>query len=138
MTDHSIMRLQAEFARAASYRRTEADLWLLRENCDRASGLDGDWTSRAAAHAEYHRLLADATGGSAYSLQPGHRSRRRHGDRLARRGHRPAQEPPRRDPCPRDSRRTGARNTVPAQTLRIGPSDLDISLLRRRDVGPRF
>ena len=68
LTDHAIMRLQAEFARTASYQRTEADLWLLRENCDMASRLDGDWPSRAAAHAEFHRLLADATGGSAYSL----------------------------------------------------------------------
>lgn len=68
MTDHAIMRLQAEFVRTASHQRTEADLWLLRENCDRASRLNGAWTSRAAAHAEYHRLLGDATGGSAYAL----------------------------------------------------------------------
>jgi GntR family transcriptional repressor for pyruvate dehydrogenase complex len=68
MTDHAIMRLQAEFARTASHQRTEAHLRLLRENSDRASRLDRAWTSRAAAHAEFHCLLADATGGSAYSL----------------------------------------------------------------------
>lgn len=69
MTDHAIMRLQAEFARTASRQRTEADLRMLRESADRASRLDvGAWDSRAAAHAEFHCLLADATGGSAYSL----------------------------------------------------------------------
>lgn len=68
MTDHAIMRLQAECARTATYQRTEADLRLLRESSDRASRLGGAWEGRAAAHAEFHRLLADATGGSAYSL----------------------------------------------------------------------
>ena len=68
MSDHAIMRLQAEFARTASYQRTEAHLRLLRECSDRASRLGGAWEGRAAAHAEFHRLLADATGGSAYSL----------------------------------------------------------------------
>lgn len=67
MTDHAIMRLEAEFARAASRQRTEADLRMLRESADRARRLDGAWEGRAAAHAEFHCLLADATGG-AYSL----------------------------------------------------------------------
>lgn len=68
MTDHAIMRLQAEFARAACFQRTEADLRELRESADGADRLDGTWETRAAAHAEFHRLLADATGGTAYSL----------------------------------------------------------------------
>jgi DNA-binding FadR family transcriptional regulator len=68
MTDDAIMRLQAEFARTASHQRTEADLWLLRESAERASRPDCAWEGRAAAHAEFHRLLAYATGGSAYSL----------------------------------------------------------------------
>jgi DNA-binding FadR family transcriptional regulator len=68
MTDHAIVRLQAEFARTASIQRTEASLRLLRESADRASRMDGPWEDRAAAHAEFHGLLADATRGSAYSL----------------------------------------------------------------------
>ena len=68
MTDHAIVRLQAEFARTASRQRTKADLRMLRESADTASRLDGARTSRAAAHAEFLCLLADATGGSAYSL----------------------------------------------------------------------
>lgn len=68
MTDHAIIRLQAEFARTASHQRSEADLWLLRESAEKASLPNDAWESRAAAHAEFHRLLAYATGGSAYCL----------------------------------------------------------------------
>jgi DNA-binding FadR family transcriptional regulator len=68
MTDHAIIGLQAEFARAACYRRTEDDLRILRVSADRASRLDGDWDIRSAAHAEFHILLADASRGGAYAL----------------------------------------------------------------------
>jgi WhiB family redox-sensing transcriptional regulator len=67
-TTHAIMQIQAEFARTASQRRTEADLRMLRHSVSRASGLNGAWEDRAAAHAEFHCLLADATGASAYAL----------------------------------------------------------------------
>lgn len=68
MTDHAIIRLEAEFARVAGIQRTESGLRVLRESVDRASRVNGAWEARAATHAEFFRLLADATGGSAYYL----------------------------------------------------------------------
>jgi DNA-binding FadR family transcriptional regulator len=68
MTDHAIIGLQAEFARAACYRRTDNDLRVLRASADRASRLDGVWEIRSAAHAEFHIRLADASRGGAYAL----------------------------------------------------------------------
>jgi DNA-binding FadR family transcriptional regulator len=68
MTDHAMMQLQAEFARVACRQCTEAGLQALRESADRAVRLGGSWESRAAAYAEFHCLLAEVTGGSAYYL----------------------------------------------------------------------
>ena len=68
MTDHAIIRLEAEFARIAGIQRTETGLQVLRESADRASRVNGAWETRAAAHAEFLCLLAGVTGGSAYSL----------------------------------------------------------------------
>jgi DNA-binding FadR family transcriptional regulator len=68
MTDHAIIRLEAEFARTACIQRTENGLRVLRESVDRASQVSGAWETRAAAHAEFLRLLAYVTGGSAYYL----------------------------------------------------------------------
>jgi DNA-binding FadR family transcriptional regulator len=68
MTDHAIMQLEAEFARAACRQCTEAGLRALRECADSAARVGGPWESRAAAYAEFHCLLADVTGGSAYYL----------------------------------------------------------------------
>ena len=68
MTDHAIMELQAEFARTACRQCTEAGLQALRESADRTARAAGTWESRAAAYAEFHCQLADATGGSAYYL----------------------------------------------------------------------
>lgn len=68
VTMHAFMQVQVEFARTASQRRTEDDLRALRDSIRRASGRSGAWKDQAAAHAEFHRLLADATGASAYAL----------------------------------------------------------------------
>jgi DNA-binding FadR family transcriptional regulator len=68
MTDHAIMQLQAEFARIACRQCTEAGLQALRESADRAARAEGSWEGRAAAYAEFHCLLAEVTGGSAYHL----------------------------------------------------------------------
>jgi DNA-binding FadR family transcriptional regulator len=68
MTDHAIMQLQAEFARIACRQCTEAGLQALRESADRAARVEGSWEGRAAAYAEFHCLLAEVTGGSAYYL----------------------------------------------------------------------
>jgi len=68
MTDHAIMQLQAEFARIACRQCTEAGLQALRDSADRAAGVGGSWESQAAAYAEFHCLLANVTGGSAYYL----------------------------------------------------------------------
>lgn len=68
MTDHAIVQLQAEFARVACRQGTEAGLQALREKADRAARVEGSWEGRAAAYAEFHCLLADVTGGSAYYL----------------------------------------------------------------------
>lgn len=68
MTDHAIMQLQAEFARVACRQCTESGLRALRENADWAARLGGSWEGRAAAYAEFHCLLVDVTGGSAYYL----------------------------------------------------------------------
>jgi GntR family transcriptional regulator, transcriptional repressor for pyruvate dehydrogenase complex len=68
MTEHAIAGLQAEFARAACFQRSENDLRVLRESIDQASRLDGGWEGRAGAHAQFHCLLADASGGGAYAM----------------------------------------------------------------------
>jgi DNA-binding FadR family transcriptional regulator len=62
------MELEAEFARVACRQCTEAGLQALRECAASAAGVGGSWESRAAAYAEFHCLLADVTGGSAYYL----------------------------------------------------------------------
>jgi DNA-binding GntR family transcriptional regulator len=58
------MLIQSAVVRAACEQRTELDLVALRESVERAVSVpasDG-WERRAAAHAEFHNLLADVTG----------------------------------------------------------------------------
>lgn len=58
------------FARVACAQRTPQDLHALRDSIGRACALpvDAAWDRKAAAHAEFHRLLAEATGASGYGL----------------------------------------------------------------------
>ena len=65
-----LMLLQSTFARFACTQRTARDLDVLRDSVARACALppDAPWDRKAAAHAEFHRLLADATGMSVVAL----------------------------------------------------------------------
>ena len=70
MTRSAVMLVQATFARAACEQRTPQDLRALLASVDQACALPADtaWDRKAAAHAEFHRLLAEATGASGYAL----------------------------------------------------------------------
>jgi GntR family transcriptional regulator, transcriptional repressor for pyruvate dehydrogenase complex len=68
MTVPAITLLQSMFVRLASKERTDDDLRSLRQSVDRASDMKDAWEDRAAAHAEFHCLLADATRAASYSL----------------------------------------------------------------------
>jgi FCD domain len=64
MTRDALVLIQSAVVRAACEQRTEQDLATLRASADQAANLPaGDgWERRAAAHVEFHNLLADATG----------------------------------------------------------------------------
>lgn len=66
MTIAPIIELQAAVARTACALRTGRDLRVLRESVDQAAVTrpGQSWRRRAAAHAEFHGLLADAAGRS--------------------------------------------------------------------------
>lgn len=69
-TGSALMLVQSTFARAACQQRTPQDLYALRASVDQACALPADaaWDRKAAAHAEFHYLLAEATGASGYAL----------------------------------------------------------------------
>jgi DNA-binding GntR family transcriptional regulator len=64
MTPDALVLIQSAVVRAACEQRTEQDLVALRASLAHAASVpDGEsWERRAAAHAEFHNLLADATG----------------------------------------------------------------------------
>lgn len=73
MPRSALMLVQSTFARVACAQRTPQDLHALRDSVDRACALSNDtaWDRKAAAHAEFHRLLAEATGSSGFALLAG-------------------------------------------------------------------
>jgi GntR family transcriptional regulator, transcriptional repressor for pyruvate dehydrogenase complex len=70
MTRSALMLVQSTFARVACEQRTPQDLQALLASVDQAGALPADaaWNRKAAAHAEFHRLLAEATGAWGYAL----------------------------------------------------------------------
>jgi hypothetical protein len=64
MTRDALVLIQSAVVRAACEQRTEQDLASLRASVEQAASVPpGDgWERRAAAHVEFHNLLADATG----------------------------------------------------------------------------
>jgi GntR family transcriptional regulator, transcriptional repressor for pyruvate dehydrogenase complex len=70
MIRSALMLMQPTFARAACEQRTPQALHALCVSVDQACALPADaaWDRKAAAHAEFHRLLAEATGASGYAL----------------------------------------------------------------------
>jgi DNA-binding FadR family transcriptional regulator len=70
MTEPSLIQVHSVIARIACHRRTGQDLRVLRDSVEQACGLPrgASWERKAIAHAEFHCLLADATGTSAYAL----------------------------------------------------------------------
>jgi GntR family transcriptional regulator, transcriptional repressor for pyruvate dehydrogenase complex len=66
----ALVLVQSTFARVACEQRTPQDLHALRTSVEQASALPAGaaWHRKAAAHAEFHRLLAEATGTSGYAL----------------------------------------------------------------------
>ena len=70
MTRPALLLMQSTFARAACQQRTPQALHALRASVDQACALRADvtWDRKAAAHAEFHHLLAEATGTSGYAL----------------------------------------------------------------------
>jgi GntR family transcriptional regulator, transcriptional repressor for pyruvate dehydrogenase complex len=70
MTRSALMLMQSTFARVACEQRTPQDLHALRASVDQACALlaDAAWDRKAAAYAEFHHLLAEATGTSGYAL----------------------------------------------------------------------
>jgi DNA-binding GntR family transcriptional regulator len=70
MTRSALMLMQSTFARVACEQRSPQALHALRASVDQARALPADaaWDRKAAAHAEFHHLLAEATGASGYAL----------------------------------------------------------------------
>ena len=70
MTRSALTLIQIAFVRAACAHRTERDLRVLRGSVEYAGSLPpGEpWPARAAAHAEFHCLLADATGTPGFAV----------------------------------------------------------------------
>jgi DNA-binding FadR family transcriptional regulator len=70
----SLMLLQSTFARVACTQRTARDLDVLRNSVAQTCALPpgGPWDRKAAAHAEFHSLLADATGVADFALVARH------------------------------------------------------------------
>ncbi len=73
MTRPALMLIQLGFVRIACARRTGQDLRGLRHSLEQACGLPpGEtWDGRAAAHAEFYRLLAEATGAPEFARLAG-------------------------------------------------------------------
>ena len=70
MTGSALMLIQSTFARVACEQRTPRDLHVLRASVDQACALPAvvAWDRKAAAHVEFHHLLAEAAGASGYAL----------------------------------------------------------------------
>ncbi len=70
MARSALMLAQSTIARAACEQRTPQALHALHVSVDQACALPADmtWDRKAAAHAEFHYLLAEATGASGYAL----------------------------------------------------------------------
>lgn len=70
MTRSGLVMVQSTFARVACEQRTSQALHALWASVGRACALPADvsWDRKAAAHAEFHHLLAEATGASGYAL----------------------------------------------------------------------
>jgi GntR family transcriptional repressor for pyruvate dehydrogenase complex len=70
MARSALVLVQSTFARVACEQRTPQALHALRASVDRACALptDAAWDLKATAHAEFHHLLAEATGASGYAL----------------------------------------------------------------------
>ena len=70
MTRSALMLMQSTFARVACEQRTPRDLHVLRASVDQACALPAEaaWDRKAAAHAEFHHLLAEAAGAPGYAL----------------------------------------------------------------------
>jgi DNA-binding GntR family transcriptional regulator len=69
MPRSALVLVQSTFAHAACEHRTPRDLYVLRASVDRAFALPADagWERKAAAHAEFHYLLAEATGAAGHA-----------------------------------------------------------------------
>ena len=70
MTRTALALIQSTFARIACAQRTPHDLRALRDSLDQACAVPpGEaWASKAAAHAQFYCLLADATGTPGFAL----------------------------------------------------------------------
>jgi GntR family transcriptional regulator, transcriptional repressor for pyruvate dehydrogenase complex len=70
MTKAGLMLIQSAVVRAACAERTERDLTCLQESFEQACGLPAGvaWERKAAAHTEFHNLLADATGNPVFAI----------------------------------------------------------------------
>jgi GntR family transcriptional regulator, transcriptional repressor for pyruvate dehydrogenase complex len=70
MTKPALALVYSTFARIACVQRTACDLLILRDSVERARALPAGeaWPHKAAAHAQFHCLLADATGTPAFAL----------------------------------------------------------------------
>ena len=70
MTRSALMLMQSTFARVACEQRSPQALHALRASVDQARALPADaaWDRKAAAHAEFHHLLAEAAGAPEYAL----------------------------------------------------------------------
>jgi GntR family transcriptional regulator, transcriptional repressor for pyruvate dehydrogenase complex len=70
LTGSALIQVQSTFARVACEQLTPQDLHALRASVDRACALPADaaWDRKAAAHAEFHHLLAEATGAPGHAL----------------------------------------------------------------------
>lgn len=66
----ALMLTQSAIARVACEQRTPRDLHVLQASVDQACALPAEaaWDRKAAAHEEFHHLLAEATGASGYAL----------------------------------------------------------------------
>ena len=70
MPRSALMLMQSTFARVACEQSSPQALHALRASVDQARALPADaaWDRKAAAHAEFHHLLVEATGASGYAL----------------------------------------------------------------------
>lgn len=70
MTKTALTLIQSALTRTACAQRTGHDLKVLRASVEHASALSRGvaWERKAAAHAEFHCLLADATGNPVFAI----------------------------------------------------------------------